>query len=59
MRAKPLHPDCTGGIFCAVEGHVRTRSIGPGRYATTHIPLTKAQNRALRDKRRTRQEAKS
>jgi hypothetical protein len=48
---KPLHPNCEGGIFCPVEGHVERITKGGGRFTIRHIPLTRGQDREL-DRRR-------
>lgn len=50
MARKPLPENCTGGIDCPVEDHVRT---GTGRWTRrwAHIPLTAGQSRTLYERR--------
>ena len=52
MPRKPLDPDCDGGIFCPVEGHVRGRATGAGRFNVSHVPLTKGQSKTLFERHR-------
>jgi hypothetical protein len=51
MPRKYVHPDCDGGIFCPVPGHVVRRSQGSGRWRIAHVPLTAGQNRTLYERR--------
>lgn len=47
---KPLEPDCTGGIFCPIQGHsTTTRSMG-NSIIWSHIPLTAGQRKTLRER---------
>lgn len=53
---KPLDPDCEGGIYCPVPGHVKTTLTVPGgkvraRVKFAHIPLTVGQRKTLRERR--------
>jgi hypothetical protein len=54
---KPLEEGCTGGIFCPMPGHVRTRSNGLGRATTSHIMLTRGQSKTLRERRQAERES--
>lgn len=61
---KPLDPDCQGGIFCEVPGHVKTRLTVPGgkvraRATVSHIPLTVGQRKTLRERRAEHRAAES
>lgn len=49
---KPLEPDCDGGIFCLVPGHLTATPRGRGVTCYGHIPLTAGQNKTLRERRR-------
>lgn len=48
---KPLHPDCTGGVFCPVGGHVTVVRRSTGNTEIKHIRLTRGQEQTLRERR--------
>lgn len=49
---KPLPEGCTGGIFCPVAGHVKTRANGSTRRTVfSHIHLTVGQRKQLHERR--------
>ena len=56
---KPLDPDCTGGIFCKVPGHVVNKGVKEyyvsgkvrSRVKFSHVPLTAGQRKTLRERR--------
>jgi len=48
---KPLEEGCDGGVFCPVEGHVRSIEIG-GMMGIIHTQLTLGQQRTLIERRR-------
>jgi hypothetical protein len=51
MVRKYVNPECDGGIFCPVEGHVTRMSTGSGKWRIGHIKLTPGQLRTIRERR--------